>query len=175
MTKEELQSVLKIPPRCIYIGKDVGWKVSDFLVDCSGYIGSINLDSLEMLKCSIAFNECKFVGKIVEKNKTYQYAFIFRQCSFQEFRLFDCLLEEEIKFDSCIFAQGVVFSDSRLNKKSVFLIVVLSMRLCLCAQSLWRQVLLFVVFLKTTLFFMEPSSISLSVLIRLFSRVRRVL
>ena len=120
MTKEELQSVLKIPPRCIYIGKDAGWKVSDFLVDCSGYIGSINLDSLEMLKCSIAFNECKFVGKIVEKNKTYQYAFIFRQCSFQEFRLFDCLLEEEIKFDSCIFAQGVVFSDSGLNKKVCF-------------------------------------------------------
>ena len=120
MTKEELQSVLKIPPRCIYVGKDEGWEVSDFLVDCSGYIGSINLDSLERLRCSIAFNQCKFIGEIVEKNKTYQYAFIFRRCSFQGFRFFDCAFKERINFDSCIFAQGVVFSDSRLNKKICF-------------------------------------------------------
>ena len=119
MTKEELQSVLKISPKCIRVG-GADWEGFDFFVDCSGYIGSINLDSLERLGCSIAFNQCKFIGEIVEKNKTYQYAFIFRQCSFQGFRFFDCAFKERIDFNSCIFTQGVVFSDSKFNKKACF-------------------------------------------------------
>ena len=119
MTKEELQSVLKISPECIHVDS-AGWKDFDFLVDCSGYIDSINLDSLERLECSVVFKNCNFVGKIIEEKKIYQHAFIFTWCRFQEFRFFDCIFKERIGFDSCIFTQGISFSDSKINKEARF-------------------------------------------------------
>ena len=120
MTKKELESVLKISPECIRVGGDVGWEGFDFLVDCSGYIGSINLDSLERLGCSVVFKNCNFVGKIIEEKKIYQHAFIFTWCRFREFRFFDCIFKERIGFDSCIFTQGISFSDSKINKEARF-------------------------------------------------------
>ena len=119
MTKEELQSVLKISPECIHVDS-ADWKDFDFLVDCSGYIDSINLDSLERLECSVVFKNCNFVGKIIEEKKIYQHAFIFTWCRFQEFRFFDCIFKERIGFDSCIFTQGISFSDSKINKEARF-------------------------------------------------------
>ena len=119
MTKEELESVLKISPECIRVG-GADWEGFDFFVDCSGYIGSINLDSLERLGCSVVFKNCNLVGQIIEENKIYQHAFIFTSCHFQGFRFFDCAFKERIDFNSCIFTQGVVFSDSEINKEIHF-------------------------------------------------------
>ena len=113
------RQVLRISPECIRVG-GADWEGFDFFVDCSGYIGSINLDSLERLGCSVVFKNCNFVGQIIEENKIYQHAFIFTSCHFQGFRFFDCAFKERIDFDSCIFAQGVIFSDSEFNKKVRF-------------------------------------------------------
>lgn len=59
MTKEELQSVLKIQPEYIHAGKDIGLEGFDFFVDCKSYgelVAIDNFGKLDNLKCSVRFD-----------------------------------------------------------------------------------------------------------------------
>ena len=120
MTKEELQSVLKISPECIHVDS-ADWKDFDFFVDCKSYGDLVAIDSLEKLKCSVRFDNCKFSNTISGQNKTYQHVFIFNNCEFQKaIDLNNCCFEEKIGFYNCVFVETVTFGDSVIKENITF-------------------------------------------------------
>ena len=124
MTKEELQSVLKIRPEYIHAGKDIGLDGFDFFVDCKSYgelVAIDNFEKLDNLKCSVRFDNCKFSNTISGQNKTYQHAFLFQNCEFHNVvELTHCYFEKEIGFYNCSFGKGVTFGDSVIKKNIIF-------------------------------------------------------
>ena len=124
MTKEELQSVLKIRPEYIHAGKDIGLEGFDFFVDCKSYgelVAIDNFEKLDKLKCSIRFDNCKFSNTISGQNKTYQHIFIFNNCEFHNVvKLNYCYFEKEIGFYNCAFVERVTFGGSAIKKNIIF-------------------------------------------------------
>ena len=124
MTKEELQSVLKIQPEYIHAGKDIGLEGFDFFVDCKSYgelVAIDNFEKLDNLKCSVRFDNCKFSNTISGQNKTYQHAFLFQNCEFHNVvKLNYCCFEKEIGFRDCVFVERVTFGDSVIKKNIIF-------------------------------------------------------
>ena len=121
MTKEELESVLKISPECIHVGRDMGLEGFDFFVDCRSCGNLVALDSLEKLECSIRFDNCKFSNTISGQNKTYQHIFIFNNCEFHNVvKLNYCCFEKEMGFYNCAFVERVTFGGSAIKKNIIF-------------------------------------------------------
>ena len=120
MTKEELESVLKISPECIRVG-GADWEGFDFFVDCKSCGDLVALDSLDNLKCSVRFDNCKFSNTISGQNKTYQHAFLFQNCEFHNVvKLNYCCFEKEIGFYNCAFVERVTFGGSAIKKNIIF-------------------------------------------------------
>ena len=123
MTKEELQSVLKIQPEYIHAGRDVGLEGFDFFVDCKSYgelVAIDNFEKLDNLKCSVRFDNCKFSNTISGQNKTYQHAFLFQNCEFQKVELTQCCFEKEMGFYDCAFGGGITFGGSIIKENITF-------------------------------------------------------